>query len=198
MMIGFWDLYKNVPILSDLIHKYLNSVYEFFEANVGIRMSMLLGLIISKSTTFLEFFNYMLQPGVFGVIVKCVEPVCTIAMMVVRELQVYLYFISGVVRIPVILIREVITPVLYFAFEIVKLKWSFVKLLLYLPTISLVKLSLLAKDTLLCFLFLFKQLLSGFSLLKRVIIPAAQSTYENKEATVTFIQFFQQIGFAWS
>lgn len=187
MMIGFWDLYKNVPILSDLIHMYLNSVYEFFEAHVSIRMSMLLGLLISKSTPFLEMINYILQPGVFSVIVTVLNPIFSLFMLLVREVGVYLMFLGSFIQIPVFLVREIITPVVQFVIEIVKIKWSLVKLILYLPSISIVKLCLMVKEAVMGVLLIFKSIFSGFSLLKRLIIPAAQSTYEHKETTMSFI-----------
>lgn len=156
MMIGFWDLYKNVPILSDLIQRYLNSMYEFFEAHVSIRMSMLLGLIISKSSPFIEMINYIFKPGVFSVIVKFIEPIFSILSMLLYELYMPFVITYNIVATSIRLILDLIAPVIYFLLEMLKIKWSLVKLILYLPSISIVKLCLMVKETLMGILFVFK------------------------------------------
>lgn len=180
------------------LYRYLNSLYDFFESHVSIRMSMLLGLLISKSTPFIEFINYIFKPGVFGIIIKGIEYLFALLAILFSEVKMLFVMPFNAIKLLFILLFEVITPVLGFALELVKLKWSLVKLILYLPSISLVKLFLMLKEGFMGIVLIFKSIFSGLDILKRVIIPAAKTTYENKETTMSFIQICQNIGFAWS
>lgn len=87
----------------------------------------------------------------------------------------------------IILIYEIITPVLRFGIEILKLKLSLVKLIFYMPTMSFLKIILLVKDGFIGFYQISKELINGLKVIKRVIIPAAKSAAENKEATMSII-----------
>ncbi|CDW84397.1 UNKNOWN [Stylonychia lemnae] len=115
MILGFWDLYKNVPVINSFIHNHLNSLQQLFEDHVTIRLSILL-----------------------------------------------------------------------------------VKLIFYMPTMSILKILLLIKDGFIGIYLIIKEIIIGISAIKKVIIPAAKTVSENKETTLSIIQFFQAIGFSYS
>ena len=149
-------------------------------------MSVLLGFVISKSQPFLDLINYLFKPGVFNNIVQIIEPIFALMFMIIKEFSMPFVITYDLTKLTVILIFEIITPVFVFIVEIVKIKWSLVKLLLYLPSISLLKILLMIKEFLLAIIYMLKQILSVFNFIKRILIPTAKATYENKDTTMTF------------
>ena len=81
------------------------------------------------------------------------------------------------------------TPVFTLAIELIRLKMSLVKIILYMPTMSFLKLLLVVKDGFVGFYFVIKEILTSLTIIKRIIIPAAKTTIENKETTMSLIQF---------
>eukprot|EP00347_Sterkiella_histriomuscorum_P004028 403362021 len=198
MILGFWDLYKNVPFINTLIQTHLQSLYQFFEDHVIIRLSMLLGLILSKSTPFINFINWILRPGVFSLIVNLLLPLFDLLLLIINEVLYPFVQVLKLLKLTLILIYEIISPVFIFGYEIIKLKISLIKLLFYMPAMSILKILLLVRDCFVSVYIFVKEILTLISSVKRIILPAARSVAENREATFNIIQFFQQIGFAWS
>jgi len=87
----------------------------------------------------------------------------------------------------VILIFEIVTPVFTLGIEIIKLKLSLVKLVFYMPTMSLVKLTLLIKDGFIGIFLIIKEIINGIKAIKTIIIPAAKTVSENKDTTLSII-----------
>jgi hypothetical protein len=69
-----------------------------------------------------------------------------------------------------ILLLDIITPVFTFGIEIIKLIYSLLKLVFYLPSISVMKVALLFKDGLLGMLLITKEL---FAFFKGFVVPMA-------------------------
>lgn len=86
------------------------------------------------------------------------------------------------------LIKEIITPIVLLIMHLSRFLISVVKLIFYLPTVSFLKLFSVIKDAFLMLLILIKGFFSWLSILKRIIIPAAKTTIENKETTFNIIQ----------
>ena len=51
MMIGFFDLYKNIPFFRSFIFYYMDSIWDWLDDHLMFRMTFLLGYIISGSST---------------------------------------------------------------------------------------------------------------------------------------------------
>ena len=77
---------------------------------------------------------------------------------------------------------DIITPVFTFGIEVLKLLMSFVKLILYIPSIGIIRVLLLIKDAIIGTLLLFKSVIMLF---KSFIVPISNS--QNREVTLTFI-----------
>lgn len=89
----------------------------------------------------------------------------------------FLYFI----------IKEIVNPIVYVLIHIYKFIFSFIKLLFYLPTLSLMKLGGFVKELGIGIWLLFKSLFAGLNFFKSFIVPAAKTTIENKEVTFNII-----------
>jgi len=75
MSLGFWDLYKNVPVLRDLFSHYMESFMQVIDSFVVLRLSLLLGYIISFSSPVSRLLSFIFQPGVFGALLThVIEP----------------------------------------------------------------------------------------------------------------------------
>lgn len=86
-----------------------------------------------------------------------------------------------------LLIRDIIKPVLVFINEVFKVILAVIKLILMLPTLSLIKLLTLLKDGALGLLTFLKSVLEGVRMIKNVIIPAAKTSIEHRETTFNLI-----------
>jgi len=49
MLLGFYDLYKNIPILREFLFNIFGNVFIYFEDAVAIRLSFLLGCLMTRS-----------------------------------------------------------------------------------------------------------------------------------------------------
>lgn len=70
MLLGFYDLYKNIPQLRDFLSSHLGKCFETFEQAIVLRFSMLLGYIIASSQVFRNFISsfVIFQPYVLALI----------------------------------------------------------------------------------------------------------------------------------
>ena len=160
---------------------------SFFEYHVTLRLSVLLGYIISNSSPFLDMVNYFLQPGVFGFFVKLVNPMFSVLYFILSELLFPLKELLNLIHIMYRLLRDLVSPLVSLAFQIIKLPFSLLKLILYMPTLSMYKLFLLIKDAIVN-IYLF---IRGVFMVRKVIVPVAKTTIENRDTTLSIIYFFQ-------
>lgn len=49
MLLGFYDLYKNIPALREFLYNVFGNVFIYFEDAVAIRLSVLLGYLVARS-----------------------------------------------------------------------------------------------------------------------------------------------------
>lgn len=103
-----------------------------------------------------------------------------------------------VLKLLFIFLYEIVSPVFIFALEVIKLKVSFLKLIFYMPAMSLLKVFLLVRDCFVATYIFVKEIVQLLATVKRILLPAAKSVSENREATYNIISFFQQLGSAWS
>lgn len=87
-----------------------------------------------------------------------------------------------------LLIKEIVTPIVSIFIHIYRFTLSLLKLIFYLPTISLTKLFGFLKDGVLCLYMFIKSIFAGFTMVKKVLIPAAKTTIEHRETTFNLIQ----------
>ena len=80
-------------------------------------------------------------------------------------------------------ISDFLSPILSLVIEMQKMILSLLKLILYAPSVSIMKLAHLLKDGLLGLLLLGKEF---FSLIKQFIMP--MSNPSNRQATLSFLQ----------
>lgn len=59
MALGFWDLYKNVPVFKNLISNYMESMMQVIDSFVVLRLSLLLGYVISLSSPFSSMLSFI-------------------------------------------------------------------------------------------------------------------------------------------
>ena len=73
MMVGFFDLYKNLPIVKPFLKLYMESIWDFLEDNVILRMSVFLGYIFTNSPLSANLAIYLMQMPFLGSIWNLVE-----------------------------------------------------------------------------------------------------------------------------
>ena len=61
MMIGFFDLYKNLPVVRPFLRSYMESLWDFLEDHVILRMAALLGYLLTNSPISANFAIYLMQ-----------------------------------------------------------------------------------------------------------------------------------------
>ena len=63
MLLGFYDLYKNIPQLREVLSSTFGSLFFTFEEAVILRLSVLLGYLIASSQSFRDFMYNSLACG---------------------------------------------------------------------------------------------------------------------------------------
>lgn len=150
-----------------------------------LRLSLLLGYVISISSPFTKVINFLLQPSILGgFLTYIIEPLWSLSKFLLTEgFQYPLQSIAQLLTYVFTIAYEVIYPLLYLISELLKLATSLGKLVLYTPTMSLYKILSLVFDGLRgiamtmrdCYLFI-----------KQYIVPVA-SNQHNREATMGFL-----------
>lgn len=72
MLLGFYDLYKNIPAIHEFLENVLGPVAEWIEAHVYLRMSILLGYIVASSSAFAKILAMFFSP----VIIAPISAIC--------------------------------------------------------------------------------------------------------------------------
>lgn len=70
MMIGFFDLYKNLPIVKPFLKTYMGWIWNFLETHVILRMSFFLGYLFTNSMLTANLAIYVMQLPLLGQIAK--------------------------------------------------------------------------------------------------------------------------------
>ncbi|CAG9325343.1 unnamed protein product [Blepharisma stoltei] len=62
MLLGFYDLYKNIPRLREALHLVFGDFFEMFEEAIVLRLSMLFGYLLASSQYFQSFIGLLVYP----------------------------------------------------------------------------------------------------------------------------------------
>lgn len=161
-----------------------------------LRLSLLLGYIISISSPFTKVINFLLQPSIFGgLLTYIIEPLWSLSKFLLTEgfqqpLQSIGQFISYAFKIA----YEVIYPLVYLITELFKLVTSVVKVVLYTPTMSMYRLMSIVFEGIKSMAIAMRDF---YRFIKQFVVPVATNPH-NREATMGFLQLCQQIGQQWS
>lgn len=110
---------------------------------VILRLSLLLGYVISLSAPFSRLITFFLKPSVFS---NFIEPLATFFRLILGECMEPIMSLMSLFWSLLLLSYDLITPIIILLFEILKLLLSIGKLILYTPSVSLFKLLVLIKD----------------------------------------------------
>ncbi len=150
---------------------------------VILRLSLLLGYVISISTPFSWLISFFWQPTVFGsLLVNVIEPLFSLSVFLLKEC---FYPITSIVRLvaySVSVLLDIVRPVFTLLVELIRLILSLTKLVLYPPSVSIFRLLVLLKDGIFGLLLLIKEFLFIF---KKLVAPMGKR--ENREATLSFL-----------
>lgn len=131
---------------------------------------MKIGAIIAILYPFSRWFDFLFRPGVLATILTCLEPIIYTVTFVLSELFFPFTQMFRLLKLIVILLIDIITPVFSFGIEFIKLIGSLIKLLLYLPTLSIMKILILFKDGFVGIIIITKEF---FSFFKSFVVPMA-------------------------
>lgn len=160
---------------------------QVIDSFVVLRLSLLLGYIISISSPFSKFIGFFLNPGIFGMLIA---PIIKIIGFIFNEALVPFQMLGDLFSFISRFFVDIITPILSMIFQLIQLKLSIVKLILLPPSMGLIKLFYLLYESL---LYGYSYFLYVFKFFKSFLGPL--NNPRNRETTLSFLQICQQIGF---
>ena len=89
-----------------------------------------------------------------------------------------------------ILLFDIIKPIFTLVGHFFKILGSLLKLIFYLPLVSLTKVMFLISDGFKGIYLFIKGMFSGLAMVKKIIIPVAQTSIEHKENTYNVLTIF--------
>ena len=111
--------------------------------------------------------------------------------LVMTEVLSPIIFAFNILRFIGILFIDIVKPIFYLVVNIFNIGISLLKLIFYLPIVSLSKIFALLKDGIFGVLLFIKGVFSfifiGINMAKGLIIPAARTTIENRETTFNLL-----------
>lgn len=146
MLLGFYDLYKNIPQLREFLSSTFGNFFIMFEEAIILRLSVLLGYLIASSQSFqyfllntlacTDFFKGILEicttgiNAVIDVITQSIGPFAMIFALVrmVKDLLVGLVLDLGSVLASILHLKQVVFLVFQGVFELLYLVYSMVAL----------------------------------------------------------------------
>jgi hypothetical protein len=168
----------------------MESLMHLIDRLVILRLSLLLGYVITYSTPFSRLLSFFMQPAVFK---GLIEPLFQVVKFIWQESLEPFIYIAHLVHSIFSLIYDLAAPVFIVVWELVKIALSLCKLFLYTPSMTLLKLLTLLFDGVMGFLSLAKE---SLSFLKTLATPF--SSQRSRQTTMSFLQVCQQIGLSWS
>lgn len=135
---------------------------------VILRLSLLLTYFISISETFGSILGYFFQPIVFQQWFSLLGALFNFMVSALTFISIPIRLLCSVVSSLLLLSVEVVRPVFTLILELLRLVLSLVKLIFYVPSISIMKILTLFKDAVLGFVMLIKQL-------KTYVMPLANT-----------------------
>jgi len=147
---------------------------------VILRLSLLLGYVITYSTPFSRLLSFIMQPAVFK---GLIEPLFQVVKFLWQEsLEPFLY-LAHLVHSAFTLIYDLTAPIFTVVWELIKIALSLCKLFLYTPSMTLLKLLTILADGFMGFLNLMKE---SASFLKSLASPF--SSQRSRQTTMSFLQ----------
>lgn len=153
-----------------------------------LRLSLLLGYVISISTPFTRILNFFLQPSVFsGILTYVIEPLVGLCrFLLVEGCQFPLQFIISIISWLLSLVGDVIYPIICLVGELFKIFGSLFKVLLGTPSMIIYKFLVLVFEGVVGLIGMIKDC---YVIIKTFFIPMANQ--RNREATMGFLQVCQ-------
>ena len=139
MAIGFYYLYKNLPVFNSFIGDYIN----WLEDLIYLRMTILMGYIIYFTGPFSYMFYNIFNPLVLKMAYKAIYPVI---------------YLATCFKAVIILLYELLLPVQAVIILFFKTGWHLVSTVLYLPFIGVYWLLKLIYDGLMGVILVFKSI----------------------------------------
>lgn len=154
MAIGFYDLYKNLPMFNSFIGDYIN----WLEDLIYLRMTILMGYIIYFTGPFSYMFYNIFNPLVIDIAYKAVYPAV---------------YIASCVKALIILLYDLLLPIQAVIILFLKTGWHLVSTVLYLPFMAVYWLLKLIYDGLKGVVIVYKSIGSSLQGILRLIKPVA-------------------------
>jgi hypothetical protein len=177
MAIGFYDLYKNLPMFNSFIGDYIN----WLEDLIYLRMTILMGYIIYFTGPFSYMFYNIFNPLVLDMAYKAIYPAI---------------YIASCLKAVIILFYELLLPVQAVIILFFKTGWHLLSTVLYLPFIGVYWFLKMIYDGLTGVVLVFKSIGQSFQGILRIIKPVTEQ--ENREASMSFFQIAYQLCLYWS
>ena len=122
MMIGFFDLYKNLPIVKPFLKFYMESIWNFLEDHVILRMGVFLGYLITNSPLSTNFAIYLMQLPILGSIWNLLDFLMMGLQMIFLPFKIFKAFFILIWNILTFLVIFPYAPILGLLYSI---KWIF-------------------------------------------------------------------------
>lgn len=120
MLLGFYDLYKYIPMLRESLHAVFGSLFETFEQAIIFRLSCLLGYILATSKYFEVLFSYMSLPlnAIYSIIEYSTKPL-KMMLYLFQPLYYLIYSVFYIVMMLLVHLRDVVMTTLSLPVEII-------------------------------------------------------------------------------
>lgn len=120
MLLGFYDLYKYIPMLRESLHAVFGSLFETFEQAIIFRLSCLLGYIVATSKYFEVLFSYISYPfkAIYYILDVSVKPL-KMLIYLFQPIYYLLYSIFYIVMMLFVHLKDVILTTLSLPVEVI-------------------------------------------------------------------------------
>lgn len=156
---------------------------QVIDSFVVLRLSLLLGYIISISSPFSKFISFFLNPGIFGMLIA---PVFKIIGFIFNEALVPFQMLGECFSLTARFFVDIITPIVTMIFQLIQLKLSIVKFILLPPSMGLIKLFSFIADSI---IYGYSYFTYAFKFFKSFLGPL--NNPRNRETTLSFLQICQ-------
>jgi hypothetical protein len=139
MLLGFYDLYKYIPMLRESLHAVFGSLFETFEQAFTFRLSCLLGYMVATSKYFEVTFSYITYPfnAIYYILEVSTKPL-QMFIYLFQPIYSMLYSIFYIVMMLFVHLKDVIMTTLSIPIEVISFLLYMIKDLGY-GTYSFIK-----------------------------------------------------------
>ena len=134
MLLGFYDLYKNIPAIHGFLHGTFGPLLDWFEEKVILRLSILLGYVVASSHHFTRFITLLASPVITGPVYFVIELITSMLTPIISVfgfcsdfLKPVLNFVYTVVALVLIVAKhakDFIFTTVILPFDIIRLFFS--------------------------------------------------------------------------